>query len=298
MAWFKIDDGFWCHPKIVGMSAEAVALWVKAGTWCSQQLTDGVVPKKSLGMFSATVEAAQELVSDGLWIEQDGVYVFHDWFDYQPSAYEVASLREKRAEAGRRGGYGKASKSQANAMASAKANAVANDLANGVAKRKQNSAPSPYPYPYPSPSPYPYPDPNPYPDPSPSPYPSPYPYQYPLEESTSIEVSSSKRETRLSATWAPTAEHIKRAQDTHVDLMLQVEKFKAHAEEHDRKAKNWNAAFTRWLINAAEYAEKDQRRDATANLTRGQRAAANDMERYLARERAGQQQLHIEGGNQ
>ena len=276
MAWFKIDDGFWCHPKIVGMSAEAVALWVKAGTWCSQQLTDGVVPKKSLGMFSATVEAAQELVSDGLWIEQDGVYVFHDWFDYQPSAYEVASLREKRAEAGRRGGYGKASKSQANAMASAKANAVANDLANGVAKQKQNSAPSP----------------------SPSPSPSPYPYPYPLEESTSIEVSSSKRETRLSATWAPTAEHIKRAQDTHVDLMLQVEKFKAHAEEHDRKAKNWNAAFTRWLINAAEYAEKDQRRDATANLTRGQRAAANDMERYLARERAGQQQLHIEGGNQ
>ena len=272
MAWFKIDDGFWCHPKIVGMSAEAVALWVKAGTWCSQQLTDGVVPKKSLGMFSATVEAAQELVSDGLWIEQDGVYVFHDWFDYQPSAYEVASLREKRAEAGRRGGYGKASKSQANAMASAKANAVANDLANGVAKRKQNSAPSP----------------------------SPSPYPYPLEESTSIEVSSSKRETRLSATWAPTAVHIKRAQDTHVDLMLQVEKFKAHAEEHDRKAKNWNAAFTRWLINAAEYAEKDQRRDATANLTRGQRAAANDMERYLARERAqaGQQQLRIEGGNQ
>ena len=34
---------------------------------------------------------------------------------------------------------------------------------------------------------------------------------------------------------------------------------RAHAEEKDRTAKNWNGAFTRWLINAAEYAQRDGR---------------------------------------
>ena len=37
----------------------------------------------------------------------------------------------------------------------------------------------------------------------------------------------------------------------------ELEKFRAHAEEKGRTAKSWNAAFTRWLINAAEYATRD-----------------------------------------
>lgn len=37
-------------------------------------------------------------------------------------------------------------------------------------------------------------------------------------------------------------------------LGREVEKFKAHAEANDRRAVNWNAAFTQWLIRSAEYA--------------------------------------------
>lgn len=83
---------------------------------------------------------------------------------------------------------------------------------------------------------------------------------------TSNEVVS--RETRLSEAWAPTAEHIKRATELGLDLVTQVEKFRAHAQEKDRRAKNWNGAFTRWLINAGEYAQRDgmtQKKQPTAD---------------------------------
>jgi len=45
-----------------------------------------------------------------------------------------------------------------------------------------------------------------------------------------------------------------------VDVAREVEKFKLHAATHDRLAVNWNAAFTQWLIKAAEYAQRDRPR--------------------------------------
>lgn len=70
---------------------------------------------------------------------------------------------------------------------------------------------------------------------------------------------SSGRSSRLPNDWAPTASHIERAKDAGLDLIKEVEKFRAHAEENDRTAKAWNSAFTRWLINAEEYARRDGR---------------------------------------
>lgn len=103
-------------------------------------------------------------------------------------------------------------------------------------------------------------------------------------------------DTRLPDSWMPTKEHAQRAKETGLDLMGEVEKFRLHAQTHDRHAARWNSAFTSWLKKSAEYAQRDQRRDATANLTRSQRAAAADIERYLAREQQPQQsQLQIGG---
>jgi hypothetical protein len=65
--------------------------------------------------------------------------------------------------------------------------------------------------------------------------------------------SSIGRATQLPKSWAPTAEHIQRASSTGLDLVAEVEKFRAHATEKGRSAKNWNGAFTRWLINAKEF---------------------------------------------
>lgn len=49
--------------------------------------------------------------------------------------------------------------------------------------------------------------------------------------------------------WAPTVEHIERARLKSLDVIAEAERFRAHAEAHDRKAVRWNAAFTQWLLS-------------------------------------------------
>ena len=58
------------------------------------------------------------------------------------------------------------------------------------------------------------------------------------------------RETVLSVDWAPTADHIKRAKELGVDVLNEAETFRLHADAHERRAVNWNAAFTMWLKKA------------------------------------------------
>lgn len=70
---------------------------------------------------------------------------------------------------------------------------------------------------------------------------------------------SSSRKSRLPKDWSPTADHIERAKVARLDVIREAEKFRAHAEENGRKAERWNAAFTRWLINAEEYARRKPR---------------------------------------
>lgn len=55
------------------------------------------------------------------------------------------------------------------------------------------------------------------------------------------------REMPLPKDWAPTADHIERSRELRVDVIDEAENFRLHAEAHDRRAKNWNAAFTTWL---------------------------------------------------
>lgn len=33
MTWFKVDDGFYDHPKVDQLPNAAVGLWVKCGAW-------------------------------------------------------------------------------------------------------------------------------------------------------------------------------------------------------------------------------------------------------------------------
>lgn len=61
--------------------------------------------------------------------------------------------------------------------------------------------------------------------------------------------------TRLPQTWKPTTEHLQRALEGNLDLGRETDRFRAHADEKDRRAANWNAAFTRWLMNAAQWSQ-------------------------------------------
>lgn len=104
MAWFKVDDTFPFNPKVMECPVEAIGLWVLAGAWSCQQLTDGFIPEHVLPVLRSKPEFASHLLRVGLWKQTDGGYQFHDWDDYQPSAAKWKDIRQKRAEAGRKGG--------------------------------------------------------------------------------------------------------------------------------------------------------------------------------------------------
>ena len=93
MTWFKVDDGFWSHPKTLALPPGAVALWVRAGSYCGKHLTDGFVSRAILPMLQGTEGDALELVHSGLWKPCDGGWAFHDWDAYQDTKEAVERRR-------------------------------------------------------------------------------------------------------------------------------------------------------------------------------------------------------------
>lgn len=101
MTWFKVDDGFWSHPKTAGLSDPAIATWVRAGSYSCQHLTDGFISAPMLRMFG-DADTAAELVAAGLWEPATGGWLFHDWAEYQETGEAVKKRREQARERQRR----------------------------------------------------------------------------------------------------------------------------------------------------------------------------------------------------
>ena len=55
---------------------------------------------------------------------------------------------------------------------------------------------------------------------------------------------------RLPEDWAPTDAHRKKAAELGVDVTLEADRFRLHAEANDRRAVRWDAAFSMWLSKA------------------------------------------------
>lgn len=104
MTWFKVDDRLAFSPKALAAGNPAMGLWVRAGSWSAQQLSDGYVPGSIVQQMGSTAPAqAERLVTAGLWVPVvGGGYVFHDWEQYQPSRAAVESDRQARRERTRR----------------------------------------------------------------------------------------------------------------------------------------------------------------------------------------------------
>jgi hypothetical protein len=97
VTWFKVDDDIAFHRKTVKAGNAAMGLWLRAGGWCAQQLTDGFVPD-DMAALMGTPAQARKLVEATLWVEEPGGYRFHEWADRQPSAKKVREERARNAE--------------------------------------------------------------------------------------------------------------------------------------------------------------------------------------------------------
>lgn len=100
MVWFNVDDGFWSHPKVLELPSEAIALWVRAGSYCAKHLTDGQVKPGVLRILGGDRDSATELVLAGLWTwdETTGCWWFHDWSKYQRTKDQVEADRAATKE--------------------------------------------------------------------------------------------------------------------------------------------------------------------------------------------------------
>ena len=101
MPWFRVDDTFSHHAKVLAAGNAAVGLWTRAGSWSMQQLTDGFVPTHVVRTMGSSTEA-RRLVDAGLWLAVDGGYRFHQWDSRQPSRERLEAERHAATERQRR----------------------------------------------------------------------------------------------------------------------------------------------------------------------------------------------------
>jgi hypothetical protein len=97
MPWFKIDDTFAMHEKVMAAGNAAVGLWARSGAWSMQQLTDGFVPDHVLRALG-TPKERRTLVEVSLWVEVEGGITFKNWEERQPTKIQVEAARQAAAE--------------------------------------------------------------------------------------------------------------------------------------------------------------------------------------------------------
>ncbi|MFL6141597.1 MAG: hypothetical protein ACJ72N_06980 [Labedaea sp.] len=109
MTFFPIPDELFSDPKYLGWSAEAYSLWIFAGSWSCNRLTDGLVPTTALALFPAAFTAStEELVERGIWKRARGGYQYADWPRECSRAYVEAKRESERTRKQRQRGNLKA----------------------------------------------------------------------------------------------------------------------------------------------------------------------------------------------
>jgi hypothetical protein len=102
MPWVLLDDGFHSNPKVLEVGNAGAGLYARALSYCGDHLTDGYVPM-SWARTVAAPKLREQLVTAGLWAEDNGGYQIKDYLEVNPSRAEVEEMRAKKAEAGRKG---------------------------------------------------------------------------------------------------------------------------------------------------------------------------------------------------
>ena len=111
MPWFRLDDSFHSHPKVIAAGNEAVGLYVRCGTHAAQHLTDGFIDEETAVLYGACDTGsrrdpgtgkpetlADTLVRTKLWRRARGGWRMRDYLDYNPSREAVENERRVNAE--------------------------------------------------------------------------------------------------------------------------------------------------------------------------------------------------------
>lgn len=113
MVWFRLDDSFYLHPKVMDAGNAAVGCFIRCCCWSAQQLTDGHIPVEMADRLGTPAQL-RKVTAARLWVEVDGEYVVPDWLEYNPSALEVKTQREMWRETKRKAGQKRAASADRN----------------------------------------------------------------------------------------------------------------------------------------------------------------------------------------
>lgn len=103
MTWFRVDDAMALSPAVLAAGNRAMGLWVRAGAWSAQHLTEGHVPATVVRLLGGTRADTTALVDAGLWQPDGDDWAFRDWAASNPSKEQVeadraaAAARQRRA---------------------------------------------------------------------------------------------------------------------------------------------------------------------------------------------------------
>jgi hypothetical protein len=104
MAWVRIDDDLFSHPKILRAwwtDKASIGLWPQGLSWAGRQLTDGYVSAEFVrGLLPNRRErdrATGALVDAALWVPNGSGWEIHDWSDYNASREQTLARRDADA---------------------------------------------------------------------------------------------------------------------------------------------------------------------------------------------------------
>jgi hypothetical protein len=108
VAWLRIDDSLYDHPKFISLDPRAVKLWLFALAWAGRHLTDGFVPDSARGVIGMRTLPQWRAVAGGLeraklWRRAtndrgEPGYQIHDYCEYNPPKEQIESARAKNRQ--------------------------------------------------------------------------------------------------------------------------------------------------------------------------------------------------------
>lgn len=108
----SVEPDILSHHKLRDAGAAATCQYVGGLIYSAANLTDGFLPAECVADLAPMIrrprEMARKLVAVGLWEEVADGWLIHDYLDWQSSAGELTERRERRIEAGRKGGQASA----------------------------------------------------------------------------------------------------------------------------------------------------------------------------------------------